>query len=364
MAVRVILRGSPGDNLFQIALGHIVANALSLSLRCISGPLTDPDRGPVPSLTDVLSVFDKPVMDLHGTTVTEPTEEFSYRTIRNWDGQEIPLNSIVRNKRPRQLIFDGFFQRYRDYYVSHASLLSQLFARSTAISAVELSPDASSVTLALWRTQLYAARKWLLPLSYYDEAIRRCGKLSQLYICGVGVTDDVKAHFSQYDPVYIDVHPGHLLEVMTKSRRLVIGNATLLWWGAFLSGAGAIYSPVTLDQSVYAFGGYPGVDLNMAQVRYNEIAVQRSAQSKLSIRSTIAGAHLFRSDPESCVVYRQGQPMVSVGLPAEFDGVLCHLANEVAVEEHSLLCQREDGSVRQCLPELVRQGLVTVDWEG
>jgi hypothetical protein len=363
MSVSVVFRGGLGENLFQYEVGRRLAERLGLALTCVEPTLTGMhDRAANPPLHAVVEALPLVTMTHPGLSVDTPVEEYSHRTIGNWDGQSIPLGAILSNSDARRIVLEGYFQRYAEYIAPVLDRLRRLYAVQAPWPDSALRLDERAVTIVIWRTPQYAMRGWLVPLPYYDEALRTCGPVERVYVCGPGLSDAVKVHFERYAPTYLDCSAIQLLAVLGHSRRIVLANATLPWWGAVLSHATRIVGPATSDPAVYAFAGYPGVDLDLREARYSSVQIQGVARGQVRIRSLIAGGQVFRLSPSVCVVYGQARAPVTVHAPVSLDRVLARLSAAEHIAAAECLVDGHGGAAQSVLPWLVTAGLVSVQW--
>src|SRR5262245_14809266 len=121
MAVRVTFRGGLGNNLFQYALGRIVAQHHGLAMTCTSGRARSRSFNQLPQamgdigLEDLVEYFPNAPLELPGETVDNPVEAFELGEDRAWQGQTLSLTAVLENTQRRQIRLDGYFQRY-EYY--------------------------------------------------------------------------------------------------------------------------------------------------------------------------------------------------------------------------------------------------------
>src|SRR5262245_18334799 len=118
MLVQVLLRGRLGNNLFQYALGRIIAEHHGLQLVCTERPLR-PEQpasalhmsGPS-TLASLSRHFPGAPLRLNGHSFQTPVESHELERGGAWGGQTIALEHILADPTPRQIRLHGYFQRF------------------------------------------------------------------------------------------------------------------------------------------------------------------------------------------------------------------------------------------------------------
>jgi hypothetical protein len=276
MSVKVTMLGRLGNNLFQYALGRIVAERHGLAFHCLWPQATrgslwtwlsfgqPVDSGPTVKLRTVTQHFPNAPLDIPGREVEVPVDSFE----QGMPGHVLDLASILEDRRLRQIKLRGLFQRY-EYFESHADEIRHWFQIAGAEVPYRIQP--SDVLVHVRRGFDFGAFGWTLAMSYYQRVLARLGGIGKVYVCGTCIDDDVRHALATFQPIYIDADSVEVLALMSKFRRIVLSNSSFAWWGAFLSDAEEIYAPRSPDGQVYAFTGYQDVDLHMRQPRYREI---------------------------------------------------------------------------------------------
>jgi len=277
MAVVVKFSGRLGNNLFQYALGRIVARELGLALECRS-PVSRPwqlsgvdlDVGESSTLSALGSYFPNAPLRMPGSSIDTPQEWFETDPASEWDGQTIDLNEICRNRTLRQISLAGWFQRF-EYYAPHQDSIRQWLR--TPVLPHGFIIGKNDVMISVRRGADYGMKSWVLPLSYYAEALSSLRNSSQIYVCGIGIDQNLRSFLAERRPIYFE---GSAIEQFCFSKlfhRMILSNSTFSWWSAFLSEAEEIVAPRSATGNLYAFTGFPGVDLHMRKPQYREINV-------------------------------------------------------------------------------------------
>jgi hypothetical protein len=211
--VEVRYKARLGNNLFQYALGRILAEHLGFELRA----------APIPG-------FPNTAQQVRGACHEGPEEVLT--------GQRIDLAGVLANRSPRRIVLDGWFQRHEYYRPFREQIRSWL--QFDAGILVPAGP--AGVVLNVRRTD-YVQLGWALPFSFYKEALERLN-------VGGGtiwiVTDDHRdPFFRQFGPAVRFFHGTDLQQLlfMSRARQLVMSQSTFSWWPAFLGELETVICP-------------------------------------------------------------------------------------------------------------------------
>lgn len=345
MSVHVILRGRIGNNLFQYALGRIIAEHLGLELTCHQHPIPRAHSlgaQAAVTLTGWSEHFPNAPLFIPGRRVALPVE--AYELHRNdWHGQIVDLNSLLNNRAPRRIVLDGFFQQYSYYEPYRDKIRSWLQLRS---APAQFEPGPRDVLVNIRRGPDFGLCGWTLPLSYYEGILNGLDDRGKVYICGTGLDDQVRRRFAPYDPIYIDGLPLEHFRLLTRFNRIVLSNSTFAWWGAFLSNAAELYAPHAAgDSAAFGFTGFSDIDLHMRQERYHPVSITGVAvfEQFIQIRfgsNPSASGSLLQDSGKRLIAWLSEQPtMVPLAKARE------SLPN----------CKLDD-----LIPELINAGLISV----
>ena len=291
MSVRVLHVGRLGNNLFQYALGRIIAEHHDYALECLNTRLEDfcptggvpKDLGPPGTmeylareygvgasgtLQDLGTGLFTNALAVAGRRVRAPVEDHCIALGGGWGGQTVDLEAVLADTRPRQIRLAGFFQRY-EYYAAHRQRIRSWLQCRPVASPFGVRPH--DVLVNLRRGADYDALNWTLPLSYYEQILAGLSRLGQVYVVGTGIDDHARKRLRPFHPIY---YPGSVaahFSFFRQFRRIVISNSTFAWWAAFLADAEEIHAPRSANPAVYAFTGFGDVDLHMREPRYREV---------------------------------------------------------------------------------------------
>lgn len=236
--VQVNYLGRLGNNLFQYALGRIIAENMGYSLNA----------APIPGFP----ITYEPVVG---------KKQDGY--FLKFEGQLIDLDNVYRQRMAVNL--SGWFQNYR-YYKPYKEKIRLWFYTCPIPEIV----GESDVVLHLRRTQgpidyqvsyeigdkQVMMSPDLLSFEYYDDILKSL-KFETLHICTDMINDPFIRHFDKYKP---KIYSGDMVRdfcILRKARRLIMSISTYSWWAAFLSDAMEIWFP----KPEYASWSKPDCDL-------------------------------------------------------------------------------------------------------
>jgi hypothetical protein len=362
VSVQVVLRGQLGDNLFQYALGRIIASHHGLALEC-APPSTvrrrSRRRRPRPkasTLTEVTQQFPGAPLSLPGDHVAAPVEAFELKKGGDWEGQTIPLWSVLNDRTRRQIRLDGYFQRF-EYFQPHVGDIRRWFATTPGPGRRRVARN--DVVLHIRRGSDVAARRAILPLSYYHRVLSGLDRVGRLHICGHNLDDKTLSHFQHYDPIPFTGTPIEQFAFVQRFDRIILSNSTSAWWAAFLSDASRIYAPRAVASSGYAFSGFREVDLDTRESRYAYTDVPVFSSVERTVSSNMRGARIFVAHPY-LFVERAGHPVVRVDCQDHHLALAALLAREGELNLIDLERRFPVSALRSALPSLIRSGLVTL----
>lgn len=249
MTVEIRYRGGLGNNLYQYAIGRLIAEARSYRLVCIPEPaeLTAYDRlltreGVVDRLPDLSNALRDCSQDIAGESVQQPRYQLTLGNVPFlWDGQRIDLATLMAGNTRQRIVLDGYFQ-CASYYEPHRERIRWWLMPKSNFMRVGL--DSSDVLAHFRRTMDYRLLGWVVSLDYYESALRRL-QPRRTVIAGVGIDHEVRRRMEPFHPDYslVGLSGVETLGMMAGAKRLVLSNSTFAWWGAFLSSATEIIMP-------------------------------------------------------------------------------------------------------------------------
>ena len=245
MTVEVRLIGHLGNNLFEYALGRIIAEHLGQEL--IVHPATDMPgwanvermSGIVDRLHDQLGYFADVPLRIEGKVVDQPQMRLVLGEFRRWNGHAINLPHVLEHGKDHRIVLRGYFQR-TEYYQPHKARIKSWFKLSDV--HLPITPGPRDVVVHIRRSLDMFVLDRALDLSYYHDLLAGL-TFDKVLVCGLGIDERVKSALAEFDPTYLDLEAIPSLFLLTRASRIVLANSTFSWWGAYLSEATDIYFP-------------------------------------------------------------------------------------------------------------------------
>jgi hypothetical protein len=212
--IKVIYRGRLGNNLFQYALGRILAEEMEYELS--TRPL------PFPATKD----------RVEGSSYSSPE-----MTILRY---HIDIPALIADKTKRAIILDGWFQCYK-YYAPFWARIRHWFSLSTPpIYPININNDDLLIYVRLG--DIYAAG-WTLKYVFYKTAIEMA-RPKRIFICSDSTNHPFLEQFNEYAPVILTRDTIFDLNIARLFKKIVLSCSTFSWWAALLSEAAEIYFPL------------------------------------------------------------------------------------------------------------------------
>ena len=289
MSVDVRFRGRLGNNMFQYAIGRILAEHHGFELNCqlpaLSRSVNPAVRATsLATLPDLSNYFPNAPLHIAGANYTRPEESFIVNEDGKWNGNTIDLVSLLSNSSPRQIHLSGYFQRY-EYYAPYRDQIRTWFFFNTVPTPFRVLEN--DVLLSIRRGYDFGFLDWLLPLTYYENTLEKLRDVGRVYVCGTSIDDQVRQRLDKYAPTYLYGSPVEHFAFIKRFNRIILSNSTFVWWAAFLSDASELYAPIYTNGSAYGFRGPNDVDLNIREKRYVEVEVTSTDKLTFSIRRRV-----------------------------------------------------------------------------
>ncbi len=271
MTVEVTYIGHLGNNLFEYALGRILAEELDLELQCL--PATDTPgwskvekaSGIVDRLDGCFGRFADVPQHMPGRSIRHPQIRYVVGEKPHWNGSGINLDYLLKHSRDHRIVLKGLFQRI-EYYHPWRDRIRRWY-RLDGGSAVP-APRPRDVIVHLRQSLDMLVLDRAIDLGFYRDLIGGM-TFDRVLVCGLGIDERVRAAFAPFNPVYVDLPAIETLELITRANRIVLANSTFSWWGAYLSEASEIYFP----RLARSYWGKDRTDVNLEvpEERYHYI---------------------------------------------------------------------------------------------
>lgn len=230
--IEVRYRDRLGNNLFQYALGRILAEEKGYALQA------QPIHG-----------FPNTQKPVHGAVHHEP--------IRILEKQIIDFKGLLSDPNPQHLILNGWFQR-GEHYWPYRDRIREWFEMDPAIRMPQFKPD----LVVHVRRKDYIYNGWALPFSYYEQAIERLNPPGgSICILTDDPTDPFFRHFERWRPHFYQGSALQEFWLMSQAPRLVISQSTFSWWAAFLAESQITVCPVPAFGCWHTGPNSLGIDL-------------------------------------------------------------------------------------------------------
>jgi hypothetical protein len=286
MAVDVRLSGRLGNNLFQYALGRIIAEQHGLEFNCLPADKAvimfmgrEVDIGPPATLANQIAHFPNVSFHIPGRRVTGPIESLEVEDRPDWNGVTVDLPALLADRTPRHFTIHGGFQR-EEYFSPFRNQIRTWFRLKRATNVHRLTSE--DVVVNIRRGYDFGALNLTLSMSYYHQALTTFSNVRKVYVCGTGIDNQIRASLACFSPIYYDGTPIEHFRFIQRFNRIVLSNSTFAWWSAFLSDASEIVGPRSRMHDCLGLSGDGTIDLALKESRYRELGV--SERAKLAFR--------------------------------------------------------------------------------
>ncbi len=250
--IKINYLGRLGNNLFQYCLGRILANEFDTSLK---------------------------TKRIEGFLAATPIKKrLQFPTLKKdiLTGHSIDLKSITQNRKRRNIVLNGFFQRY-EYYKNHKSDIKDwLFSNHTQILGdrdLTISVRSGDIWQNKNNTTIHP-NYCALPFSYYKNIIDS-HSWEQIYIVTDNANDPMVRKLSdKFSAQGQSKDPVSDFNLIRSSTNIVLPVSTFAWWAAWLSNAQKIFYP-----KVAVFDPSVRPDINLIvdnEDRYEYISLQNT----------------------------------------------------------------------------------------
>lgn len=269
--IELIYAGHLGNNLFNYALGRLLAEELGHALSCRvaggGGGFGDIERraGVVDRMPGHWEMFEDAPQELPGRVVERPQIRYVMGEKIQWTGQCLNLPWLLRAGHGHRIVLNGYFQRV-EYYLPFAERIRRWF-RMRPID-LPVKPGPRDVIVHVRRSLDMRVLDRRLQVSFYTEALQRL-KSERVFVCGLGLDATIREALKPWNPAYLDLDAARTLHLMTKFPQIVMANSTFSWWGAFLSQAETIIAP--LPSRGVMSPDHADIDLRIPESRFTWI---------------------------------------------------------------------------------------------
>jgi len=244
--IEVELIGGLGNNMFQYALGKIIAKEKNYNLD-------------ITNINNLSSFFTNVQAITDKQSKTENTLNIGYNSSTGHI-QNVCLNEVLNHS--GKIALKGFFQKYYLYEQHREDLQNTFYIKNF----VEISPEDLVVHIRLGD---YVALQQQLSLDVYINIIK-----SLSYRNCILVTDDVNHFYIQTllkeipncytaNTLYPSNNYNSLILdylILLNAKQLLISQSTFSWWAAFLGNQDKVYVPLYTSSAGYPWKLVPDID--------------------------------------------------------------------------------------------------------
>ena len=238
--VEVRYRGRFGNRLFQYCFARIIAEELGFGLQA-----------------DAIPGFPGTAETVSGATHGDP--------IMTLTGHVADLAAILRDRSPRRIVLDGYFQRY-EYYRPHRDLIRDRWLRFERAAPPDVAPGDLAMHVRLG--DYIRPHRAALPMSYYESILARA-PYDRLILCTDDPDDPFLERFAPYRPIVRRAGEREDFLLLCAARRMVLSQSSFSWWAAFFSAAEEIYFPLPAEG--FWSRGRTEIDLRVDEPRYRYV---------------------------------------------------------------------------------------------
>lgn len=283
--IHLQMLGLIGNNLFQYAVARILAEDLGFELK-VTHSTRLPQKN-IPQLNELLAQFDDAPLSIPGKSFDDPVDRTAVMGHDGFDGYHIDLSKISADDTPRQILVEGYFERY-EVFQPYKERIRKWFKLDPISLGFNISEDDVIVHI---RQGDFVLLGRALSLQYYLDILEKIN-FRKLYICGVGIDNKIKDKFHRYNPTYIYNSPLDDFRFINGFNRIIQSQSTFVWWASFLSQAEEIYAPLP---EIGAFEKlYPHINLFVDdEERYTYTNNVPYVKKKYSLRDLIKANELL-----------------------------------------------------------------------
>ncbi len=364
MSVEVTMTGRLGNNLFQYAIGRIIAEHHRFELICKAPELPDLsfmgrelDIGGSATLNGLHNLFPNAPLHISGRRTENPIENFDKHMDHLWNSHTIDLEGLLANHTPRKIRLLGNFQRYEYFNRLQDSIRHWFYFRPPSCP---YDPRYRDVLLNIRRGYDFWANDATLSLDYYHQALRQLPDVGTVFVCGTGLDDQVRLSLSEYSPVYYEATPAEHFGFIKRFNRIILSNSTFAWWAAFLSDASEILGPRSTVDCWLGLSNAGGANLNMNEPRYQEIEVTSRTVLALTVSTNVVTTE--RSGDNTILIHFKDRASASISSALDDHEWLeehVHQRKPLHLCELRKRFQRDHTGFRSFLTELMSSGLVS-----
>jgi len=227
--IEVRYRNAFGNNLFQYAIGRLLAEERGVGMVCSQA--TRRMTGGQVGLPQVLDAFVDLPQTLPGPSYLHPQTRFVLGERGDWNGQGFDRAALRADSRQQRIVLDGFFQ-IADWYAPHVDRLRKWFAMRPQDLPC---PAPDDVAIHIRRGD-YWRHGGVLDASWYADRLDQMNP-GKVVVFGVGIDEQIRTALKPWNPVYSTGDVLSDFALMQRFERIILANSSFSWWAALLSHA-------------------------------------------------------------------------------------------------------------------------------
>lgn len=214
--IKVTYSGRLGNNMFQYALGRIIAEEIGAKL--IADPL------PFPKTYD----------NVDGYCCNHNPEVFKDHIL--------DLDKIINNHTQRKIELQGWFQCSK-YYLPFMDKIKKWYDLPPHTTPKLENVNDSDALIYIRLGDYFSKIHWSLSYQFYEKAIELASP-RQIYIVTEDPNHPFIEKFKRYKPILLSNSSVSDMMLGKLFNKIVISCSTFSWWAAILSNAQEIYFPL------------------------------------------------------------------------------------------------------------------------
>ena len=211
---------------------------------------------------------------------------------QDFDGYHVDLDEIRSNRNDRKIHVNGYFERYELIRpIKEGS--DDGFPRPMTHRGMDVTRDDVVVHV---RRGDFLQKGRAISLDYYLDVLDRLD-FRHLYVCGVGIDEQVRRRFSKYSPIFVRGSAKDDFLFIKGFDRIIQSQSTFSWWAAFLSDASEIYGPALIPRFTWFDRKYSGIDLQVDdEPRYHYVARVPPDRATILVSDVLRARHALTTE--------------------------------------------------------------------
>ena len=226
--IEVKYLGTLGNNMFQYALGRILAEEMGYELSA------EPIYGENFLLREGEG-FKNTIEKVEGKSYDSSIQVFTQHNLQD-------LSRILDDENERRIFLNGWFQRY-EFIKPYKDRIKHWY-EITDEPPMKL--NSNDLVLTIRRTWKNYPIENCLPFSFFENLLEKI-EYDRVIICTDVFDDPFFNQFEKYSPIFAKFPIFEQFNLIKSANKIVMTESTYCWWAGFLSEAKEIYFPLVND---------------------------------------------------------------------------------------------------------------------